>query len=198
MISTNASPTGGLLPHHLSQSTFRFYEPYLTLAVRNFPEETSWDVLDVARNNPKIRISPTTFAARFRDAIVSLTRFHWETTVDVAKLVEMRAANNYAIAQQSGTSIVWFRNRANKGRPSAYVAEARDDLSRQASPSGPVLWRDATARDLDALCYLLGSARLSGIYLLDKQLQNDIVDALTTMYNVSITWDDEQKRTVIT
>lgn len=187
----------GKLPHHLSESTFRFYEPYLTLAVKNFPDETSWDVGELRRADPEIKIGPNTFVARFRDAIVSLRRFNWPTTVNVAKLVSI--AGQYTITLQAGTSIVWFKHRGHKGRPTNFITEGRaHPTGGQAAPSSVVPWRDATLAEIEALCLLINHGRLEGPFIVHLELSPEQVAYLTSRWNVAMMWDETQQATIVT
>lgn len=186
-----------MLPHQLTEASFRLYEPFITLGVRNFPNETSWDVSDLRRTDESIKIGPNTFVARFRDAIISLRRFNWKpTTVDLEKLI--RIAGTYSIALQPGTSVVWFKNRGHRGKPSALVAEARKHLAAQAASPSPVLWQDATLAEIEALCLLINNERLQGPFLVSNHLTDAEVAHFASRYNVALTWHEEQKRMVIT
>lgn len=186
------------LLHHLSEHTFRFYEPYLTLGVRNFPDETSWDIAALRASDPTIRIGPTTFVARLRDAYVSLLRFHWEpTTVDLIKLADMRGKFSFTL--QTGTSIVWFKNKGIKGRPSHLMAEAHVERANTPSVPSAVLWKDATNEEVLAACLLLSNRRIAGPILIDRNLDSlNEIGALTSTLDIAMRWDEEHKQTVIT
>lgn len=184
------------IAHHLSEKTFRFYEPYLTLGVRNFPEETSWDVGTLRAQDPSIKIGPNTFVGRFRDAIVSLRRFSWDTTVDVPKLISI--AGLFVISLQPGTSVVWFKNRASRGRPLTLIAESRTHPLMQGVAPSPVLWKDITNEELEALTLLISNGRLHGPFLTSREIDSAYVINLTSSYNIAITWDAERGVTVIT
>lgn len=193
---SNDAPSGGLLPHHLSESSFRIYEPFLTLGVRNFPDETSWDVGLLRQLNPDIKIGPATFVARFRDAVVSLRRFHWQTTVDVAKLISI--AGKFSITIQPGTSILWFKHKGHQGRPMELKVDANVRAADGSASASFVPWKDATLEEIEALCLLITHNRLVGPYIVEQQFRQAEMDHFATRWNVALTWDAERKVTVIT
>lgn len=187
------------IPHHISEDSFRRFEPFLTLAVNRWPEETSWDVASLRATDPSVNISPMTFVARFRDAIVSLRRFNWESTVDLAKLNNI--AGTYCLALQAGTSVVWFKHRAPRGRTPDWkhladkVSEVTPSYGEGAARVVP--FKDATPEELRALCLLISNGKLAGPFHLQTRLDAVITASLTATYNVAIEWDDRAQHTII-
>lgn len=79
------------LPHRLRESTFRRYEPTLKTAVDKFP-------LVVRVDPSSYGLSASTVACRLRDAKFSLLKYHWETTLNVAKFRNI--ADQFAVHQR--------------------------------------------------------------------------------------------------
>lgn len=182
------------IPHHISEESFRRFEPFLTLAVARWPEETSWDLSLMEHND--LKISPMTFVARFRDAIVSQRRFGWQSTVDVAKLNSI--AGLFCVSLQAGTSIVWFKHRVPVGRTPdwKHLAESGDVHNAPGVPS-VVPWKDATMEEIEALCLLLSAGKLIGPFILTQRLDDAFVVRLQQRWNVAATWDETRKQTIL-
>lgn len=184
LVVTRVAPN---LPPQLSEGTFRVYEPHIDRAVRAWPTETSWSpsaMTDLAGR----RLSPHTFVARFRDAVVSLKRFGWDTYIDTAKLRSMSGAHVLAY-DADGT--VWFRARGRRGRPLEQVAPAPSG----ASPAPP--WAHPSDDELRALCLLLSCGRLVGPFTLSTQVPAETIKALEAEFNVALVWDDAVGVTVV-
>lgn len=193
-------PTVRIL-HHISEASFRRFEPFLTLAVRKWPEETSWDVGALRESDPDIKIGPATFVARFRDAIVSLRRFSWSpTTVDLIKLNSEEMVGKYCLALQPGTNVVWFKHRAPKGRTPdwKHLADQVNQPEAPAQASARVVpFGDATPEELRALCLLISNGKLEGPFHIISRVDEVSAGSLMATYNVNITWDERSERTII-
>jgi hypothetical protein len=160
-----------LIPHQLSEPTFRFYEPYIREGVARFPTDIAWDISLLAVED---RRAPSTFVARFRDAITSLRKFGWQTDIDTKKLLEI--SGKYCIWWEAGTSKVWFKVRSHTGKPAHHNLSSiiPADGARDISLASPVPWRDATEEELRALAVLLNSGRLVGPYEITGCVANDV------------------------
>lgn len=188
------------VPHHLSESLFRYFEPNIALAVRNWPKETAFDLTMIPVAD---RFAASTFVARFRDAILSLKRFKWETTlIDLDKLWSM--SGKFCIWIEPKTGVVWFKGKEKHQRPSHLIGEARQrakDHAEEVLRSGPVLQKDLTANELEAFCLLLSGKRIEGpIRVLGNlhELFPEDIDVYAASLDVAFTWDPKTNSTVIT
>lgn len=191
------------VPSHLSETLFRHFEPYIALALRNWPKETCYDLdlIPVAD-----RYSPATFVGRFRDAILSLQRFSWPTTmVDTEKLWELSAGKAFCVWWEAGTQRVWFKQRRRAGRPTHLVGEARErigaDTSDAPPPRSPVLLKDLTENELESFCCLLSGKRIDGPVLVEGNLAVTMAESVATYSNnmdISFIYDEKRNVTIIT
>lgn len=185
-----------LIPHQLSEAVFRFYEPYIREGVDRFPQEVAWDISLLTPPNKK---APTTFVARFRDAITSLRKFSWPTDINVAKLLQI--SGHYCIWWEPGTEKVWFKNRAHSGKPAHNNLKSiiPVDPIAAALQESVVPWRDATEGEIKALCVLLNSGKLTGPYEVHQIVDKDLIEVLRTLHdNISIQVDETRKVTIFT
>ncbi len=181
------------LPPQLSEATFRFYEPFINSAVKRWPEETQWHH-DVMKNEEGKTVSPHTFIARFRDALVSLKRFGWTTYIDTNKLWSIAGKHCCAYGEDGS---VWFKERGRRGRPLDMVDEARKHNHPAAAPVVQS-WRTPSDDEVRALALLIDGGRLVGPFLLHTQLNDETITALENEFNVAFVWDDLQKVTIVT
>lgn len=193
----NNTPSNAVVLSNLSESSFRFYEPHLRKAVAAWPEETEFRG-EHFRTETGYPLSPNTFAARMRDAIVSLHRFGWETTIDTKKLWAIRG--EFSVAFGADGQSVWFRRKGRRGRPSQLVTEARKE-------GAPVLgdadlvrtpWEDATWAEIEAVCLLITTKRLTGPIFLSRALLSAECDNLLSRFDVGLTPDTAKNQTIIT
>lgn len=185
------------LPSHLSERNFRLYEPHINQAVKNWPNETAF-LKELHKGEHDKQLSPSTWSARFRDSIVSLKRFSWETYIDTKKLWSL--TGQYRVVMElDGT--VWFRQRGKQGRPTELTQEARDHG--YIPPVGfepafrthtPSIWPTITYDELQGLCVLLHSGKLTGPYLVTGNVDPS---GLPERYNVAITFDPVLNQTII-
>ena len=70
------------LPHHASEKLFRFYEPFITRLVAEYPRVQIIDPRSVGR-------ATETFTARMRSAMKSYKENHWSSTIDRKKFLEI-------------------------------------------------------------------------------------------------------------
>jgi hypothetical protein len=186
------------IPPQLSEDQFRLYEPHITKAVKRWPEFTEFpSAMFVGLDGGPI--AGTTFSARFKDAITSVLRYGWETTIDVVKLRQI--TKEYVVADDRATSAVWFRRRVPHSRPSLYTQQSR---AMGLLPGGEVnimeaapLWKDATDSEVDKLCSLISTGRLVGPYIIDRVLTDADLEVYLGKYAVMFARDVENGRTVI-
>lgn len=200
------SPQPPTIPSHLSEEWFRFFEPHISVAVNNWPDDTRFD-FDALPNEAPKRYSPSTLVGRFRDAIVSLKRFGWETSIDLEKLWGM--SGKYVIWLEPGTRNVWLRAKRRAGKPTGLVGEARQrgvlgesdgDLGRVDPLEGVIPWKDATAEEVEAISLLLNNKRVEGPILLSEDVSKTMpatVEVVSSHFDVSFTWDEKRGVTVI-
>lgn len=190
------SPTSRPIPSHLREDVFRSYEPLITQALTAWPAETSFD-------RPST-VAPTTFVARFRDAILSALAFRWQpSTVDYVKLLEVEKLK-HLVYESDGK--LWWRHKRARGQHVKGWGEVRA-ASRPAHTShsstsavlpGPVPWRDATQIEIRALVVLLDAGRLTGPYYLAGEVSPADTEDLMGSYNVAFVFDKEKNVTIVT
>jgi hypothetical protein len=190
MSSHASTPDTVATPPHLTEGVFRTYERAIATAVRNWPTETCFTVPS--------GIAPTTFTARFRDAILSLKKYSWSTSVDTTKFWSL--TGKYVIARDEAGN-VWFRQRAPRGRELGYTSEARtrgaiDPVVSFSRPS-VVPWTDSTQEEIAALCLLLHNRRLTGPFIIDGAVGDSLTSSLEASLDVSLVYDQVLKQTVI-
>lgn len=186
-----STPASRHIPPHLREAIFRTYEPHLTLAVDNWPQETPFTIPP--------NVAPTTFVANFRNAILSIKLFDWEpTTVNKLKLWEMVQEKAFFIDRE-GERTCWFRQRQPKrGSMPLLLDKARLVTGKPDPVPSLVPWRDPTVAEIMALCLLINNNRVSGPVLFVGQLENQIVQDMETLYNVSFIYDEVRRVTVLT
>lgn len=187
------------IPSHLSEHVFRWCEPFIARAVKAWPQETRFTP-DEMRTLDGVKVSPNTFSARMRDAVTSLRRFKWDTTIDTVKLSAM--VGHYVIAFASDGT-VWWKAKGHKeaGRPTNVAVDAAgrpfpEFGTFEDKEQAP--WRDVTEDEVRALALLLDKGRLSGSFTIDTVLPDETVSALENEFNVSVMVDLTKSRTIIT
>lgn len=181
------------IPSHLSESVFRWCEPFITRAVKSWPEETRFSPEEMTDLEGR-RLSPHTFAARMRDQVVGVLRFNWETTVDKEKLRAMTGTFVIAFAPDGS---VWWKTRGKKGRPSNLTQETRElgfqiDAEVKRTP-----WGGVSEDELRALALLLDKQRLVGPFTIAFVVPEETREALMAEFAVSVTVDEEKKLTFL-
>lgn len=191
-MTDDTPPTNRNVPSHLSEKIFREYEPFIMRAVNAFPTETSFTV-------PSNR-SPSTFLARFRDSILSVKNFKWQTTIDMDKLWRMSAQRSFALrhGELNGSSVVWFGNRIRQGYPNGLLSEAREYTASNPARIGAVPLRDITEEELRAFVTLLHGRHLTGSWSTPTLFPPELLVSLTSLYDVAIVRDENTGLTVIT
>lgn len=184
------------LPHHLSEASFRVYEPHIARALKNWPKETQFTEDDF-RGADGQKLSGNTFVARFRDAIASFLTNVWSSDmVDFAKLRELASRKAFAVAHDVDGS-VWFRERGHKGRPSVHTQKMREQVAASALPVS-VPWEKPTPEELHAVSLLLSNARIPGPVVVSGILTSEVILTLeTTFIGLAIVVDNERSVTVI-
>lgn len=69
------------LPFYLSERNFRRYEQTIQLITETFPSTLNLD---------PVPLSPLTFTCRLRDAIVSVLKYKWTTTINLETLAQIK------------------------------------------------------------------------------------------------------------
>jgi hypothetical protein len=180
-------------PPQLSEATFRIYEPYIAAAVRAWPNETQWRREDMMNEKSQRLLSPTTFVARMRDAIVSYKRFAWDSYINRDKFSHV--FGQFAVAYDTSDGSVWFRNRGRKGRPLVFANDARALAAGSVLTSG--VWSAWDVDQVRAAVLLIHHARLVGPVVLDGEVPADLRTSLESTFNVAIFWDAANNKTII-
>lgn len=179
---------------HLREPVFRSYEHLIARAVSSFPAETSFPIPP--------GVAPTTFVANFRNAILSLKLYAWESSVITPdlreKLWSLGRDKAYAIALDT-TGRCWFRIRGKSGAPNLLMdaAKARTHSDASALAESVVPWRDATEEQLEAACRLLHFKRISGPIPVEGEVAQGLCDRLMSTYDVSLVFNPATKLTII-
>lgn len=183
-----------MIPSHLSEATFRIYEPHIKRAVERWPEETQYPpeaFVDLSGS----RLSPHTWVARFRDAVVSVKRFKWDTNIDTHKLWSISGQHSLSV---SGDGTVWFKHRGKAGRPATYPEEARALGYTIDADVVRIPWQGWSPEEVRALCTLIDKGRLTGPFLLVGSVDPALVIELEDSMNVSLLFDEKGGKTVVT
>jgi hypothetical protein len=141
-------------------------------------------------------LAPTTFAARMRDAIVSLQRFGWETYISTDKFVQI-FGQFQIVAGDDGS--VWFRNRLRRGRPLSLV-DANEKGAIHPGPNGLALvshWRGWTLAHVEAAAVLIHHGWATGHVQLEGEVPPNEIARLTSMYNIGLFFDPAQNKTIL-
>lgn len=178
-------------PPQLSEATFRTYEPFIHRAVNTWPDETRFTPDEMVNEKTKRPLSPNTFAARMRDAVVSLRRFGWETYIVREKFHAI--FGSFAVSADADGS-VWFRNRGRKGRPLVFAGETP---SVAPSPTGMTHWPTWTIEEVAAACRLIHTGKLTSPITLAGLVTPDDSAQLMSTFNVGIFTDTTTNTTVI-
>jgi len=181
------------VPPHLREHIFRSYEPFLTEAVAKWPTESGYSV--------PVGVASATFLANFRNAIVSLINYNWPTTVDREKLLRIRNAREYII-RLGNDGAVWFQSPKSEIRTLSSTATTRLPQTATTSAQPPlaqslVPWRDSTPQEITALCLLIDKGRITGPFIINEKVDDDLKEQLTTTYNVAIVHDEGKNLTTI-
>jgi len=182
-----------LIPYQLTEENFRKYEPFITRAVNAWPQETEF-VRDEMKD-AKGLISPHTFAARMRDAILSFKRYSWTpTTIDIPKLQAM--TGQFSIAFGEGGS-VWWKAKGKRGRPPTDPQKARAQGFAIDADVDRKPWKEVTEDEVRAVALLLDKGRLTGPIVFDGLLPHETKETIEAEFNVVLTWDHENRKTII-
>lgn len=173
------------LPSHLSEETFRRYEPLIKTAVDNAPNDTSFTIPP--------DLAPTTFVARLRDTTLSVKKFGWTTNIDMEKLWSQ--AGTMVWSYDSATKLVWYRAKQPRGRPNQLTSTANAHAKALAK-SAEQRWLTYTKEEVHALCVLLTSGKLTGPFILPGTIDN--AADLELSFNVSFVRDETNNETIIT
>lgn len=180
------------LPHQLSEASYRKYEPLLDQALKNIPNETSFEV--------PLGMSPYTFVARLRDARVSGIKFRWKTYVDLDKLCDtLNSAEKWVFSLGADDKSVWFKRKERSGRPTelktaGYVRPEATVVT--GSGLGPLV--NLRDEEWHALAILVHYGRLCGPFVVKGNPPPQTVLALQDTMNISFVYDDARNETIVT
>jgi hypothetical protein len=167
---------------------FRRFEPLIAEGVKNYPAPTTFA--------PQDGMGPTTFVARFRDAMTSFRRFGWSTNlIDVEKFNSLGAAIVIRHDLVNGTAVFDVRHAAGKAPAGLTVPNSFVPDAKKATPNG--VQTDLTHDELTAFCLLLSKHRISGPVLVKGEISSDQISSLTNRFDVGINFDPLSNTTVI-
>ena len=172
---------------HLRESIFRQYEPSIALAVENYPNETIIPCPD--------GMAFTTFIANYRNAILSLRTYNWETFIDKDRFAE---CCKDACAAPGDNNTIIYRKRKPIGRKPTITGSILSTSGGESLSPSPVPWKDHTDDEVRALCLLIDKGRLFGPYILNEIIPPSFEDELINRFNIAITFDRAANQTIIT
>jgi hypothetical protein len=94
-MENNPPPT--ILPHRLTESSFRRFEPTIAHIINNYPS--------VVELCPMERIARTTYIARLRDAMLSFNRYKWPSGV-ISYIIFERVYSSIVISARDDGKIL--------------------------------------------------------------------------------------------
>lgn len=176
---------------HLREHIFRTYEDLIARAVHAWPEPTSFTVPhDVA---------PATFVANMRNAVVSVKRYSWSTSIDLPKLLSIENPRQFVVVFDDVEKLVWFRSpKKPVARNMESTVGRKIERDTPTSSSSLVPWRDWTGEELQALCLLLDKQRLTGPFIFDGEVDAFVANQCMELRNVAIVFDATLNQTIIT
>jgi hypothetical protein len=181
--SSNLSNTTmpDLLPHRFRESQFRRYETHIAELVKCFPNVVEWTT----------KLSPITFSCRLRDAMTSLKKNGWKSSlIDIPKFLSIHsqidvAEHNGKIYSGSTESLKVF------------FAKPIPANAQPESPTSPTKIQRIVLPDshsLKALCELLSKKVLLGPFQLDTcngfSITPDLANALESTFDVAFIIDE--------
>lgn len=182
------------VPPHLSEATFRTYEPYISRAVEVWPGDTQFRPEEMIGTQNNL-LSPATFAARMRDSFTSLRTFKWSTYINVEKLTKEMTGLFVVAYDKDGT--VWVRSRNSRGRPPSGKPEGRAVGIQVDADLTRTPWTNITYDELVAVCTLIHGGRLIGPVLCVGEVPPTDRTKMETDFNVSVYFDPQLNQTII-
>lgn len=180
-------------PPQLSESVFRWCEPYITRAVNAWPEETRFAPEEMVKLDG-YRVSPNTFAARMRDAVTSVIKYGWDTTINVPRLKEMTGLYSVSYAEDGS---VWWKHRGRQGRPTNMTPLVRSQGFMVDAGVARAPWKDVTEDELRAVALLIDKQRIEGPFTITGLIPHETGQSLMAEFAVSVMWDHEKNFTTI-
>lgn len=192
-------------PPHLAEPLFRLYERFIADAVRNWPGETEVPKSSMVYGNGA-RVSPNTFAARWRDAVASLRQYDWPSAViDKPKFKSIvgQFVITIEVPQKVGAggtpdASVWWKARGKKGRPFTGVAISRKEGFAVDAQVDRKPWENVSYSELLAVSVLIHNGKLTGPIIVAGQVEQSTVEELEGSHNVAFVFDEGKNITVIT
>jgi hypothetical protein len=139
-------------PAHLSERTFRRFEPYIRKAVASSPTPVTIT---------PIGLRPVTFAARMRDAIRSFSIYRWQSDIPLERFLELYERRDLTTTLDDGGMVII--GPLGQGKTLAPAGQIVDRASHNNEMS---VWTNPNPLELRALCILLSNRRIPGPFRL--------------------------------
>jgi hypothetical protein len=162
--------------YRLTKEAFTRYETILTDAINRWPEETAWEI--------PTNLSPNTFVAQLREARRALLLFNYNPDL---KTRLMAIDHEVALTLDPRGTSVWFRKRAQNGRPMKFTPLA--SAGRAMNLSTSTVRNMPTADQLDALCKLISQKVIDGPILLRGRVSPELISQLEISYDIAFAYD---------
>lgn len=159
------------LPFQKSEDSFRRYESYIAAAVKEYPAS-------VTINPAPLR--PSTFAARIRDAMSSLSVYRWDTNIDITIFLNLYTKRNLTVTYTDSMVTIGPRVR--------HLARVGSQVNRPSHTGNAIIFAidKWTTLDLTSACRLLSSRLIVGPVKVFPQLNQPTCDDLCQNYDISI------------
>lgn len=184
----NPNTSSSAIAPHLREAVFRAYEPLIEQAVRLWPQESAFDV--------PTKVASSTFLANFRNAIISLKRYRWSTTIDFAKFSAIETPRAFVINYDE-TGKLWFRAPRKSTATQVFTTPAQTTVEVE-NAIGVVPWRDWTEAELEALVLLIDKQRVNGPIQLAGKVSDTLVEHYQNLFNVALVYDAARDVTIVT
>ena len=167
-----------------NEKAYDRYKVYLRQAVDNWPNETSFEI--------PAGLSPNTFCARFRDAIVGLINYGYEPDLQQRVL----AIRDQFVVSHDKDDKIWFRAKGNVGRtprnPKVLVAEK---TLRPIFEETKVIQRVLTVDEITSYVNLMRSNLVQGPIVFRGKLDDSIATSLEESLDIAFAYDEATNTT---
>lgn len=177
-------PTDSDLPYRSRESTFRLFESVLRRAITAVAENTGPLTINPAP------LRPTTYAARLRDAMLSMCKYNWKASFTALELTQA------GLSVRHNSTYVVLGAKLPRGRQDGESPGIVNPNDRRVN--GLPVDRPIDFTEVMAFCILLSAKLLSGPVILRSQtLSPDEVSQLESKFDIAITFNDEQHTIII-
>ena len=166
------------IPLHLTENIFRRFENVIQASLKSLPNNTSIDP------SP---LRAITYAARMRDAVLSLRRYNWKTDINI----EAWSENDVCVRVEGALVIVGPRQRNKAARSLGSIMP----YERQTAMSTIVLEKPIPDNEIAILLSWRDQGVLNAIIVLSQILSDLQKEALNKIFDVGFI--QEADKTII-